>query len=99
LIKPVEINEKTAPEFLKNLQNKVFMVCFVYYEFRFDDDKRTYIDVAKTKYTKNGGWTIGCRGNTYLDNMLDEPDEWFIEAIIKYVHSYIECEEPKLEES
>lgn len=98
MIKPVMIDDETAHYFLYNLSQKKFMVCFMYYDFgRENKPEDLCIDIAKTKYLGNGRFSINCRGTGYLDNAIFEYRNE-ISWIKKYVHSFIECEEPNSRE-
>lgn len=95
-MKPIIINEKTAKRFLKNLQNKKFMVCFVYYRWDYGDGtQRTLIDVAKVRYSEGGKFHISANGSGYMD-YIDFEYADSLKCILHVVHSFIECKEPVL---
>ncbi len=94
MITPITINDQTAKDFLGNLKQKKFMICFVYYDFgREQNPEDICIDIAKTAYREGGRFGIQCRGTGYMDYIDFEYGKQ-IEVIKKCIHSFIVCEEP-----
>lgn len=93
MVTPTLINDETAKVFIDNLKQKKFMICFMTYSH--NRDAEIMIDIASTRYFAEDRFSISCRGTGYLDYMAleDFPDK-FESIVKKYVHSFIECQEP-----
>jgi hypothetical protein len=95
MIMPTIINDETAKVFIENLRQKKFMVCFMTYSH--NRDSGIMIDIASTRYFAEDRFSISCRGTGYLDYMaLEDFPEKFESIVKKYVHSFIECQEPAI---
>ena len=91
-MKVIKLTEKSIDKFRENINNKIYMVCWCYYSFR--DDTKQMLDICRTRYGKYE-WALVVRGMSYFSLFEDESiDDCSLEGLQKYIHSFLEVEEP-----
>ena len=97
-MKGIILDEKSIDKFKENINNKIYMVVWCYYEF-YTDTTKQMLDIAKTRYGKYE-WAIGVRGCSYFSLFSDQSiDDCSLEGLQKYIHSFLEVNEPKISET
>ena len=93
MIRPEILNEHTDLQFIRNIKQKVHMVCWCYYSY--EDGSEKMLDICQTKYYNNG-FSLSARGITYMsiDSRIDDftIEDCTLSGLKKIIHSFLEVD-------
>lgn len=95
MTEPVILDKESIKRFKDNINNKVYMICWCYYDF-YSDPTKQVLDICKTKYGRFE-WAISARGISYFSLFSDQSiNDCSLEGLQIFIHSFIEIKEPKI---